>query len=175
VLVVARDLALGTTLGATDVRSESRYASTVPEAALASIDEATGRTVVVPVLEGSVLLAPHLADPGRDGMDGLVGPGSRAVRVHPEDGLRPPVGAVVDVMAAIDPTFTGRAGADVVARSARVLAVDAPDGAGIDDTTGVTLLVTEDEARELAFATANGVVMLAIAPPEDACCSPPGS
>ena len=35
--------------------------------------------------------------------------------------------------------------------------------------------LTPDEARGLAYAAANGVVTLALAPPEDACCSSPGS
>ena len=63
---------------------------------------------------------------------------------------------------------TGRE-AEVVAHAARVLAVDADDDA-LADGAGVTLLVTEDEARGLAFAAANGVLTLALAPPEDACC-----
>ena len=34
----------------------------------------------------------------------------------------------------------------------------------------MTLLVTENEARAIAFAAANGSMMLALAPPEAACC-----
>ena len=59
----------------------------------------------------------------------------------------------------------------------RVLAVDEPrtPKRQVGDGVGVTLLVTEDEARGLAFAAANGVLTLALAPPEDACCTSTGS
>jgi Flp pilus assembly protein CpaB len=60
----------------------------------------------------------------------------------------------------------------IVASGARVLEVD--DGDATDDANaGVTLLVTEPEARVLAFAAANGDLSLAIAPPEAALHSPP--
>jgi Flp pilus assembly protein CpaB len=59
----------------------------------------------------------------------------------------------------------------IVASGARVIAVD--DRTTTDDTNaGVTLLVTESEARVLAFAAANGDLTLAIAPPESALHSP---
>ena len=169
VLVAAHDLPLGATLGASDVRAISRYASATPANAVAEVDDAIGRVVAVPVLAGTVLLEPHLTERDRDGLSGLVPFGYRAVRVRPEDGLRPPVGAVVDALVALDPTLSDRREGQVVARAARVLAVEADDDA-LGDGAGVTLLVTEDEARGLAFAAANGVLTLALAPPEDACC-----
>jgi Flp pilus assembly protein CpaB len=135
---------------------------------------AVGRVVAVPVLKGAALLAPNLAPAARTGADGLVPIGYRAVRVQPEDGLKPPLGAVVDVLASLDPTVVEHTGADLVARGARVLAVDTATDAS-SEGVGVTVLVTEDEARELAFAAANGVLTLALAPPEDACCTSPGS
>ena len=73
------------------------------------------------------------------------------------------------MLVALDPTLSDRREGQVVARAARVLAVEADDDA-LADGAGVTLLVTEDEARGLAFAAANGVLTLALAPPEDACC-----
>ena len=36
------------------------------------------------------------------------------------------------------------------------------------DTFGITLLVDADDAERLAFAEANGVVTIALVPPEDA-------
>jgi Flp pilus assembly protein CpaB len=174
VLLAHRDLPLGATLGANDVEATSRHASVIPSNAATDLDAVVGRVVAVPVLEGSVLLDDHLAAPDRDGLDGLVAVGYRAVRIRPEDGLQPPAGAVVDVFSAMDPSIAVRSEATVVARAARVLAVDTSEDAAAGGT-GVTLLVTEDEARELAFAAANGVLTLALAPPEDACCSPPES
>ena len=169
VLVAAHDLPLGATLGASDVRKISRYAAATPANAVVDVDDAVGRVVAVPVLAGSVLLEPHLTERDRDGLSGLVPFGYRAVRIRPDDGLRPPVGAVVDALVALDPTLSERREGQIVARAARVLAVEADDDA-LADGAGVTLLVTEDEARGLAFATANGVLTLALAPPEDACC-----
>ena len=169
VLVAAHDLPLGATLGASDVRKISRYAAATPANAVVDVDDAVGRVVAVPVLAGSVLLEPHLTERDRDGLSGLVPFGYRAVRIRPDDGLRPPVGAVVDALVALDPTLSERREGEIVARAARVLAVEADDDA-LADGAGVTLLVTEDEARGLAFAAANGVLTLALAPPEDACC-----
>ena len=169
VLVAAHDLPLGATLGASDVREISRYAAATPANAVVDVDDAVGRVVAVPVLAGSVLLEPHLTERDRDGLSGLVPFGYRAVRIRPDDGLRPPVGAVVDALVALDPTLSERREGEIVARAARVLAVEADDDA-LADGAGVTLLVTEDEARGLAFAAANGVLTLALAPPEDACC-----
>jgi Flp pilus assembly protein CpaB len=169
VLVARQDVPLGTTLSANDVQIVTRYGSTVPADAVRDVDAAIGRVVVVPLVEASVVQVPHLSPAERDGMDGLVPEGRRAVRLRPDDGLEPPAGAVVDVFAALDTAIDAKPEARRVARAARVLAVDdAPDGDG--NSSGVTLLVTEDEARGLAFATANGVVTLALAPPEDACC-----
>ena len=178
VLVARRDLALGTTLGANDLRVISRYATAVPGNAVSSVDDAVGKIVAVPVVAGSVLQSTHLTTTERDGLGGLVPVGYRAVRVRPEDGLHPPAGAVVDVIASFEVAIDQAAAAEVVAHAARVLAVDDAgdaDGTGGADGVGVTLLVTEDEARGIAFAAANGVVMLALAPPEDACCSSTGS
>jgi Flp pilus assembly protein CpaB len=42
------------------------------------------------------------------------------------------------------------------------------EGAGAGRATGVTLLVDESQAADLAFATAHGTVSLALVPPEDA-------
>ena len=84
----------------------------------------------------------------------------------------------MDVIASLEVAIDRAAEAEVVAHAARVLAIDGTDDAaatGAAAGVGVTLLVTEDEARGIAFAAANGVVMLALAPPEDACCSSTGS
>jgi Flp pilus assembly protein CpaB len=79
------------------------------------------------------------------------------------------------VFAAVDASVDATAEATVVAQAARVLAVDTDRTSDVSGGVGVTLLVTAIEARGLAFAAANGVLTLALAPPEDACCSSPGS
>jgi Flp pilus assembly protein CpaB len=174
VSVAVRDLPLGATVTARDLRTTSRYESMIPPDAVVAREHVVGRVVAVPIAADAVVQGAHLADADRPGLTGLVPVGSRAMTVRTDDGLRPPRGAVVDVLAALDPAFSGAAaeGAVTVARAARVLAVD--DGVDAQyaepGTAGVTLLVTEEEAQSLAFAAANGVLVLALAPPEAACC-----
>jgi len=176
VVVAAHDLHLGETISARDLTTEARYAKEIPRGALIDEDAAIGRVVRVPVLRDSLVFAAHLAPVDRSGVDGVVAVGQRAVHVTPADGFRPPRGTIVDVLAAFDPTVVvvdgARTSAVIVASGALVVAVD--NGDAIDDTNaGVTLLVTETEARVLAFAAANGDLTLAIAPPESALHSSP--
>lgn len=179
-VVATRDLPLGTTVRAADLRVARLAGDGLPAGLLSSVDDAVGRVVAVPVVAGSPVVAANLADADRDGIDGLVPRGHRAVRVPADDGLVPREGSVVDVLVTLDPTLVASAGGGdptvTVARAARVLAADGRgDGRATGITAaigdgGVTLLVTEEEAHRLAFALAHGVVTLALAPPEDACC-----
>jgi Flp pilus assembly protein CpaB len=180
VLVAARPLLLGARVEPDDLRTASVHESAVPTGALGEPEEAIGRVVAMPVPAGAYVHGAHLAPADRDALDALVPAGHRAVRVTPADGMRPPRGAVVDVLAAVDPAPGAPApAASPVATAARVLEVD--DGADGDreyataGEHGVTLLVTEGEARRLAFAAAYGVLTLALAPPEAACCPSPES
>lgn len=192
VVVAANDLPLGSTVGRDDTRTVRIATDDLPPGTLHNRRSALGRTVAVPVLAGAPVLERALAPEDRSGLDGLVPEGSRAIRLSDEAGLAPRPGSVVDVLVTIDPSLVAEAGGGdptvVVARSALVLASGAEDSTGghastaPDATgnlsgagssphdTGVTLLVTEAEAKRLAFATAHGVVTLALAPPEDACC-----
>ena len=187
VVVAAHDLPLGGTVGGDDTRTVRIAAEDLPPGTLHDESDALGRTIAVPVLAGAPVLERALAPKDRSGLDGLVPDGSRAVRLTDDAGLGPRPGSVVDVLVTIDPELVAEAGGGdptvVVARSALVLSSGAgwstePDGppdmssiASSPDDAGVTLLVTEEEARRLAFATAHGVVTLALAPPEDACCT----
>jgi pilus assembly protein CpaB len=181
VIVATHDLVLGQTITAGDIRRESRYRSQSPREAVRSSSRAVGRIVIVPVLRGAMLLSGHLAPAERTGLDGVVPLGDRAVHVTPKDGFRPPRGSVVDVLAAFDPSVVAVDGpadaAVVVASGARVLAVDDVSASGTGDTAeaGVTMLVTESEARAIAFAAATADLTLAVTPPESACCPEPGS
>ena len=172
VVFAARDLPLGTTIVAADLRVVTRPASTVPNDALRDLNAAVGRVVSVAVVEDDIVRARHLGDRGQ-GLDGVVTAGRRALRVVAKDGYRPPAGSVVDVYATFDPaavsggSTAGRA--QTVATGARVLADDA--SSGDPGPAGVTLLVTEGEAQSVAFAVALGQVTLALAPPETACCT----
>jgi len=192
VIVAAHDLPLGSTVGRDDTRTVRVATDDLAPGTLHDESAARGMTVAVPVLAGAPVLERALAPRDRSGLDGLVPNGSRAVRLADDAGLAPRPGSVVDVLVTIEPGLVAEAGGGdptvVVARSALVLSSDAAYAAGVraapaPDSTGnsggvtpspydngVTLLVTAAEAKRLAFATAHGVVTLALAPPEDACC-----
>jgi Flp pilus assembly protein CpaB len=165
VVEARRDLPLGTLIQADDLRTVSRHRREAPALALERADDAIGRTVIVPIVATAPVMPAHLADQGRRGNVALIAPDHRGVRIVPSDGLRPPVGAIVDVIASLDPTTASAVRASVIANGAVVLAVD-----GGDDGTevGVVLEVTTEEATRVAFAAANGQLTLALVPPEDA-------
>ncbi len=185
VVLAARDLPLGTTLGTGDVRTVRRPSTTVSSDALRDPAAAVGRVVSVALLRDDVVGARHLvAGDGRGagpGINGIVPVGRRAVHVLVKDGFQPPPGSVVDVLATYDPSLANIAGtpgqATIVAHGARVLtlsraAATGDLGASADSNgVGVELLVTEDEARSVAYAASIGEVSLALAPVQDACCS----
>jgi undecaprenyl-diphosphatase UppP len=117
----------------------------------------------------------NLAPRGRTGLDGVLPVGSRAIRVDVAGALVPRVGAAVDVLASYSGTSTstdpstGEATGDtvVVAAGALVLGTDHDGTRGTARTgAGVTLLVDVGEARDLADAQANGVLTIALVPPE---------
>jgi Flp pilus assembly protein CpaB len=173
VVVAARDLPLGAVVTGADVRTVRLPGGLVAPGAVDDARRAVGRVVAVPAVAGATLFERQLTRRARDGLSGIVPDDARAVRVVTEDGFRPEPGAVVDVLASFDPALGGAPGAAVVvARAARVLdsAVDGDSGGGAAPAVGVTLLVARDEAPDVAFAAANGVLTLALAPPEAACC-----
>jgi Flp pilus assembly protein CpaB len=97
----------------------------------------------------------------------------RAMRVVVTDAVDPRPGAAVDVIATYDPAAAEAAGDDttvIVAAGVTVLGTDrrASSGSGRSGARGVTLLVDPGQATALADAQANGVVTLALVPPEDA-------
>jgi len=182
VVLAARDLTLGSTIRPQDVRVVRRPANTVGRDAEHDPAAVVGRVVAVGLLRDDVIGARHLVS----GTSDAVPDGRRAVHVIVKDGFEPPVGAVVDVLAAFDPAVATGPGASsgratVVARGARVLALAAPQtdaseegsdaGTGDAAGSGVTVLVTEDEAQAVAYAAAIGQVVLALAPAQEACCA----
>jgi Flp pilus assembly protein CpaB len=152
VLVARGDLAAGATVKATDV--DVRHVHEPAAGAVTDMSTAVGRVVAVPVLAGSPVLERHLAPPGRHGPGALVPRGMRAVQVAVQPQWRLPAGSVVDVLGPGEPART-------VVEGAVVLGGDGD----------VTLLVTVEAARQLASAAATGPLTLALAPPEDACCT----
>jgi Flp pilus assembly protein CpaB len=148
VVVASRDLPLGRRLHAGDLAAR-RVRGEDPQGRDDVTDRAAavGRVVAVPLLRGAVVTGRHLASSRRDGRDGSVPAGLRAMRVVIEGGVRPHPGDPVDVYATFDPQTVA---ADVeptltVARAVPVIAVDGSDG-GEGTAIGVTVLVTPAEA-----------------------------
>jgi Flp pilus assembly protein CpaB len=172
-VVATRDLAVGTVLAHADLGTRAVHRSQLPDPVVTDRAALVGRVVAVPVVKGAYVASRNVAPRRRTGLDGVVPRGMRAIRVVVTDALEPRAGAAVDVLATYDPAAaTGRSGdtTDVVAAGVTVLRVDrrAGSGAGRAGAAGVTLLVDPDQARALADAQANGVVTLALVPPEDA-------
>jgi Flp pilus assembly protein CpaB len=171
-LVATHDLAVGTVLDEADLGTRKAYRSQLPAAVLTDPGTVVGRVVSVPVVRGAYLGAGNVAPPRRTGIDGVVPRGMRAIRVVVTDAIEPRPGAAVDVLATYDPAAAEARGGDtteVVADGVTVLRTDhrGGSGAGRAGATGVLLLVDPDQARALADAQTNGVVTLALVPPED--------
>lgn len=170
-VVATRDLAVGRTVVAGDLSTRAVHRSQLPAGVVTDPRAAVGRVVAVPVLRGSYVVRRSVAPRRRTGLDGVVPPGMRAMRVVVTDALAPRVGAAVDVLATYDPSTAGDDGGTiVVAAGVTVLGTDRRGGTGAGRTgaAGVTLLVDPDQAAALADAQANGVVTVALVPPEDA-------
>jgi Flp pilus assembly protein CpaB len=170
-VAAARDLPVGRVVSARDLTTRSVHRSQLPSGVITDRRTVVGRVVAAPVLDGAYLLRRSLAPKRRTGVDGVVPTGMRAMRVVVTDALTPRAGAAVDVLATYDPSRSGSEGGTVlVAAGVTVLATDRRDSAGAGRTgaAGVTLLVDPDQAAALADAQVNGVVTLALVPPEDA-------
>ena len=122
IVVAVRDLAPGTELSESDVRLETRSATTVPDGSQSDLAAVVGATLAGPARRGEALtdvrlLGPRLAE-------SAVGPNARIVPLHLDDTalfdlIRP--GDVVDVLAAGAEPITA---SDVDARP-QVVATDA--------------------------------------------------
>jgi len=181
VAVAERDLPVGDTLGSDDLRGRRVHRSQLPPGTIGP-EELAGRVVAVPVLRDGFITEGNLAHRDRSGLDAVVPPGMRVVRI-----VAPvPTGALrirssyVDVLATFDVGTGPGIDSDgdeysdptvVVARGALVLGSDDTDttATGADGTgAGVALLVTEEEARAVAYASAAAILTIALVPPEDA-------
>jgi len=180
VLLAVHDLPLGSRIAENDLRAVERPAATIAPDTVDDESLAIGRVLAFGILAGDPLRTRHLASSDAADVSGAIPKGKRVLHIESADGYRPEPGAIVDVLATLDSTGLGGDGlggrgkqADVVARGSSVIAHDAaPDlESGETTTGGVTLLVTEGEARAVAYAGAVGQITLALAPPETACCT----
>lgn len=176
VAIAVRDLPVGTTVDSSDLDARRVHESQLPPDAL-TLRDVEGRVVIATVLADGFVRAGNVAPAERTGLDQVVPAGMRVVRVAAERAPALDAGDAVDVLATFDPAISAElpAGWDptvTVARGALVIegadVADAVDPAVSSAGVGVTVIVTEEEARGLAFAAANGVVTIALAPPEEA-------
>lgn len=170
-VVATRDLRVGRVLAARDLTTRAVHRSQLPAHVMTDRRALVGRVVAAPVLDGAYVVGRAVAPAHRTGLDGVVPAGMRAMRVVVTDALVPRAGAAVDVLATYDPSSgSSDGGTIVVAAGVTVLGTDRRGGAGAGRTgsAGVTLLVDPDQAAALADAEANGVVTVALVPPEDA-------
>jgi len=184
-VIATRDLTLGVTVRADNLRVRRVHGSQLPPDVLSTVRRAIGRVVTVPVLRGDFVSNRHLAPRHRTGFDGAIPRGMRAVRILVTGTIRPRPGAAVDVLATFEAgsSFTSAGELDLqdtgtlddgsnaaVVISDGVLVLGTDDAASADGgvAVGVTLLVTPRQARELAFAATHGVLSLSLVPPEDA-------
>ncbi|MET0627036.1 MAG: SAF domain-containing protein [Acidimicrobiia bacterium] len=172
-VVARRDLSTGTELSPGDVTTRLVHRSQLPSTPLLHEDglhdPTSGRVVTVPVLRGGFVTERNLTPRRRTGLDGVLPVGSRAIRVDVAGALVPRVGAAVDVLASYSGAGESTGATVVVAAGALVLATDDDGTRGTGRSgAGVTLLVDIDEARDLADAQANGVLTIALVPPEEA-------
>jgi Flp pilus assembly protein CpaB len=157
VVVATRDVALGDPVGAGDVAIRSLPASLVPDDALSELDKARGRIAVVPLFEGQAVLGRQLAPGGRRGVAALLPPGARGIAVPAgPTGARLGRGDTVDVLATFDPATAGAGGTEPTFPVAA--------GATVIDVAGesVTVSVTPEEAKRVAFAIAHGTVTVVL-------------
>jgi Flp pilus assembly protein CpaB len=149
--VATRPLRLGATVRSGDITMRAMPRAFVPEGAV--VRDATGRTVIVPVVAGEVVLAAKLAPAGLNGVAALLRPGERALAVPVGPGTPPlALGDRVDVLATAPDSGTTA----LVADGARVL--------GIDERA-VTIAVRPANAAPVAAALAAGTITLALAAP----------
>lgn len=154
VVVTLRALEPGHAIGGRDVEAVEMPEILVPPGAVNTVAGARGRTVVVALFPGQVVVDGQLSGAGGRGLAALLPRGARAVAVPHERGvLRVGRGDIVDVLATFDtpspsgePTFAVAIGATVV---------DVTDDSA-------TLAVTLEEAARVAYAVAKGDVTLAV-------------
>lgn len=183
-VVAARDLEPGTSIEPgmlSVVQHPERY---LPEGALRSTGPAVGRVVAVPIFEGEPITARRLGRSG--GRSSTLPAGMRAysMAVEPGAGLGAPPkpGDRVDVLATFAREVLGEATTLTVLRWAEVAAAGpgpgpsgrfGPEPAG--DGLRITLLVTPEQAEQLAMAESLGRVTVVLAPakPDGGSAPPP--
>lgn len=149
VLVARQSIAVGAVIRSADVAERQMPRAFIPTGRLAT--SVLGRTVVVPLAQGEVVLASKLAPEGLRGVAALLRSGERALALPLGPGTPPlGLGDRVDVLA----TNPSDGVTVVVAHAARVVGLDAQ---------AVTVAVRAAETPGVAAALAAATVTLALA------------
>jgi pilus assembly protein CpaB len=136
----------------------------LPPGALASPDEAIGRSLAADVLAGEVLTAARLGPEGGP-VASLVPAGLRAVAVTA--GIPPAMIAPGDRVDVLATYATGQPYTDTVVEAAEVLVVRPSSGDGFGQGATLLLLVGPENAERLAYARAFADLAVALAPPQE--------
>ena len=172
VIVAARDLSVGTIVGAADVRVVRWPGIATPPGYLETVEAVAGRGVITPVRANEPLLDGKLADEGAGGgLSVSIPEGMRAVSVKVDEvigvaGFVLP-GTRVDVVVTLPPRAGGNeATAQVILQNIPALAAGEstqPDAQGKPHgVTVITLLVTPEQAEALILAANEGRIQLAL-------------
>ena len=149
--VARHALAPGAVVRAGDITARMVPLAFLPRSPIATAP--VGKTVVVPIAAGEVVLATKLAPDGLRGVAALLRPGERAVAVPIGPGTPPlSIGDQVDLLA----TERDEASTVVVAHRARIVGVD---------ERAVTVAVRATDAPAVATALAATAITLALAAP----------
>lgn len=171
VVVAARDLDVGTTVGSEDVRLVDWPGEAVPNGYARSVDEVLGRGVITEVATNEPLISSKLADADAGGgLPIVIPPGMRAVSVKVDEvigvaGFVVP-GTRVDVVLTMTPQNSDDTMSRVILENIRALAAGQEiqqdeDGEPMTVTV-VTVLVTPEQAEKLILAANQGRIQMAL-------------
>jgi pilus assembly protein CpaB len=177
VTVAARDMALGTLLGANDLKQVRYKASDVPRGALGASKDAVGRVLLVPVAGNEPVLAGKLSGATSvEGVSSTIDRGYRAVSVSITDASG--VAGLVLPNSRVDVLFTrpgtlAEAATSTILEDVKVLSTGRaiPAGQTVDPRAPraqvVTLLLKPFDAQKLELAKNQGKIGLSLRNPTD--------
>ena len=187
VVVAARDLQIGTLIGADDVQM-GPWAGALPKGALSKLDDALHRGAIASMYQGEPVLADRLAATGSGGgLAAIIPPGMRAtaVRVDEVVGLAGFVtpGMRVDVlMSGIPPGGSPSEGSHVSTLLENIQVLSAGENLQKDSegkahpVQVVNLLVAPEQAEKLTLASNQTRIQLVLRNPLDVgTAGPPGA
>jgi pilus assembly protein CpaB len=182
VAVAAVNVARGGMLGSKQIQIRDWPTEMVPNGALLSVEDATGRSAALPFLAGEVILEGKLApkDAGR-GLASLVPKGMRAYTIQSTRAASNVAGFIlpgnkVDVLLTLKGSpqdDTGGGTTTTLLQSVEILAVDqqldapAENRNNLKELSSITLLVTPDQATLLDLGQNTGQLTLALRNADD--------